>query len=127
MPKSNFAVPGLYFYDNQVVEIAKNIEPSLRGELEITDGNNVYLKEDKLNVSVFDRGTAWLDPGTFGSLMQAGAFAEVIESRQGLKIGVIDTLAWRMGSINSPMLRALAAPQLGRAAGRTRGWLKGES
>src|SRR3546814_10026666 len=87
MPKSNFAVLWLYFYDNQVVKITKKIEPSLRGELEITDVNNVYLKENKLNVSVFDRGTAWLDTGTFGSLMQAGQFVEVIESRQGIKIG----------------------------------------
>src|SRR3546814_223321 len=110
MPKSNFAVPGLYFYDNQVVEIAKNIEPSLRGELEITDVNNVYLKENKLNVSVFDRGTAWLDTGTFGSLMQAGQFVEVIESRQGIKIGCIEEVAWRMGYINSTMLLELAAP-----------------
>ena len=111
-PKSNYAVPGLYFYDNDVVRIAREIKPSSRGELEITDVNNVYLKSGKLNVSVFDRGTAWLDTGTFGSLMQASQFVEVIESRQGIKVGCIEEVAWRMGYIDNSQLEVLAKPLL---------------
>ena len=109
-PKSNYAVPGLYFYDNQVVDIAKNIEPSPRGELEITDINNEYLKKDQLMVQVLDRGTAWLDTGTFASLMQAGNFVQVIEDRQGLKVGCIEEVAYKMGYINADQLAALAKP-----------------
>ncbi|HUH52340.1 MAG TPA: glucose-1-phosphate thymidylyltransferase RfbA [Flavobacterium sp.] len=109
-PKSNYAIPGLYFYDNDVVEIAKNIQPSHRGELEITDVNKEYLKRGKLKVSVFNRGTAWLDTGTFNSLMQAGQFVQVIEERQGLKIGAIEEVAYRMGYISKEELKAIAAP-----------------
>ncbi len=109
-PKSNYAVPGLYFYDNDVVEIAKNIPPSPRGELEITDVNKVYLERGKLKVGVLDRGTAWLDTGTFASLMQAGQFVQVIEERQGLKIGCIEEVAYRMGYINAEKLREIAKP-----------------
>lgn len=109
-PKSNFAIPGLYFYDNDVVEIAKNISPSLRGELEITDVNKVYLEQGKLNVTVFDRGTAWLDTGTVQSLMQAGQFVQVVEERQGLKIGAIEEVAYRMGYIDHIQLLRLAQP-----------------
>jgi glucose-1-phosphate thymidylyltransferase len=109
-PKSNYAVPGLYFYDNQVVEIAKNIAPSPRGELEITDVNRTYLEMGKLKVGVLDRGTAWLDTGTFQSLMQAGQFVQVIEERQGLKIGCIEEIAYRMGFINKDELRTIAEP-----------------
>lgn len=109
-PKSNYAVPGLYFYDNDVVEIAKNIEPSPRGELEITDVNKEYLKRGKLKVGVFDRGTAWLDTGTIQSLMQAGQFVQVIEERTGMKIGAIEEIAYRMGYINKEHLVKIAEP-----------------
>jgi len=109
-PKSNYAVPGLYFYDNSVVEIAKNIPMSPRGEYEITDVNKVYLEQGKLKVGVLSRGTAWLDTGTFHSLMQAGQFVQVIEERQGLKIGCIEEVAYRMGYINKEQLHLLATP-----------------
>jgi len=109
-PKSNYAVPGIYFYDNDVVNIAKNIKPSHRGELEITDVNKEYLKRGKLKVSVLDKGTAWLDTGTFKSLMQASQFVQVIEERQGLKIGAIEEVAYRMGYINKPQLQELIKP-----------------
>ncbi|PJR04401.1 glucose-1-phosphate thymidylyltransferase RfbA [Avrilella dinanensis] len=109
-PKSDYAVPGLYFYDNRVVEYAENIRPSARGELEITDINRMYLKNNQLNVSVFNRGTAWLDTGTFHSLMQAGQFVQVIEERQGLKVGAIEEVAYRMGYISREQLHNLAKP-----------------
>ena len=111
-PKSNFAVPGIYFYDNDVVEIAANIKPSHRGEIEITDVNKEYLRRGKLKVSILDRGTAWLDTGTFQSLMQAGQFVQVIEERQGLKIGAIEEAAYRMGYIDAKQLEKLAQPLL---------------
>ncbi|WP_299984183.1 glucose-1-phosphate thymidylyltransferase RfbA [uncultured Pontibacter sp.] len=109
-PKSKYAVPGLYFYDNEVVEIAKNLEPSPRGEYEITDVNREYLKRGKLKVGVLNRGTAWLDTGTIQSLMQAATFVQVIEERQGLKIGCIEEVAWRMGYISDQQLREAAEP-----------------
>ena len=111
-PKSNFAVPGIYFYDNSVIEIAANIAPSHRGELEITDVNKEYLKRGNLKVSILDRGTAWLDTGTFQSLMQAGQFVQVIEERQGLKIGALEEAAYKMGFIDADQLKALALPLL---------------
>jgi len=111
-PKSNFAVPGIYFYDNSVIQIAKNIKPSPRGELEITDINKAYLEQGSLNVQILDKGTAWLDTGTFNSLMQAGLFVQVIEERQGLKIGCIEEVAFKKGFINKAQLLALAEPLL---------------
>jgi glucose-1-phosphate thymidylyltransferase len=111
-PKSNYAVPGIYFYDNSVVEIAKNIKPSSRGELEITDVNKVYLEKGILSVQILDKGTAWLDTGTFNSLMQASQFVQVIEERQGQKIGCIEEMAYKMGFINKAQLDNLAKPLL---------------
>ena len=111
-PKSSYAVPGIYFYDNSVLEIAANIQPSHRGELEITDINKAYLEQGKLKVSILDRGTAWLDTGTFQSLMQAGQFVQVIEERQGLKIGAIEEAAYKMGFIDAEQLKKLAQPLL---------------
>ncbi|MCX2718536.1 glucose-1-phosphate thymidylyltransferase RfbA [Lentiprolixibacter aurantiacus] len=109
-PKSNYAIPGIYFYDNQVVQLAEEIKPSKRGELEITDINKAYMQKGKLQVSIMDRGTAWLDTGTFESLMQAAQFVEVIENRQGLKIGAIEEVAFTMGYIGKEQLRKLAEP-----------------
>ncbi len=117
-PKSNYAVPGIYFYDNEVVEIAKNIKPSHRGEIEITDVNKEYLRRGKLKVSILDRGTAWFDTGTFNSLMQASQFVQVIEERQGLKIGSIEEAAFAMEFINSDQLREIAQPLLKSGYGK---------
>lgn len=118
VPKSNYAVPGIYFYDNDVVKIAKNIKPSHRGELEITDVNKVYLNKGKLKVSIMDRGTAWLDTGTFQSLMQASQFVEVIEERQGLKIGAIEGAAYEMGYISKEDFKQLTTPLLKSGYGK---------
>lgn len=117
-PKSNFAVPGIYFYSNEVVKIAKQIKPSKRGELEITDVNQAYLKEGKLKVSILDKGTAWLDTGTFKSLLQASQFVEVIEERQGLKIGAIEEAAFSMGFIDENQLEKLAQPLIKSGYGK---------
>lgn len=111
-PKSNFAIPGIYFYDNEVIEIARNLKPSPRGEYEITDVNKEYLKRGKLKVSILSRGTAWLDTGTFDSLMQAGTFVQVIEQRQGLKIGCIEEIAYRMKFVDEAQIEKLAQKQL---------------
>lgn len=116
-PKSNYAVPGLYFYDNEVISIAKSLKPSPRGEYEITDVNREYLCRGKLRVQKMDRGTAWLDTGTFSSLMQAGQYVQVIEDRQGLKIGAIEEIAWRMGFITDEQLDALAVPLMNSGYG----------
>ena len=117
-PKSNYAVPGIYFYDNDVVEIAANIKPSHRGEIEITDVNKEYLRKGKLKVSILDRGTAWFDTGTFNSLMQASQFVQVIEERQGLKIGSIEEAAFKMGFIDAEQLKQLAEPLLKSGYGK---------
>ncbi len=112
VPKSNYAVPGLYFYDNEVVKIAESLQPSPRGEYEITDVNKIYLERGKLKVGILDRGTAWLDTGTFDSLMQASQFVQVIEQRQGLKVGCIEEIAYRKGFISAQQLQDIAQPLL---------------
>ncbi len=117
-PKSNFAIPGLYYYDNQVVDFAKNLKPSARGELEITDINKIYLESGQLNVRVLSRGTAWLDTGTFPSLMQAGSYVQAIEERQGLKIGCIEEVAYKMGFIDQEQLENLADPLMKSGYGK---------
>ena len=117
-PKSNYAVPGIYFYDNSVVEIAKNIKPSQRGEFEITDVNKKYLNQGRLKVQILDKGTAWLDTGTFNSLMQASQFVQVIEERQGLKIGCIEEMAYKMGFISKEQLHSLGQPLLKSGYGK---------
>jgi glucose-1-phosphate thymidylyltransferase len=117
-PKSNFAVPGLYFYDNSVVEIAKNLLPSPRGEYEITDVNRKYLEMGQLKVGILSRGTAWLDTGTFASLIQASQFVQVLEDRQGLKVGCIEEMAYRKGYIDREQLKALAQPLLKSGYGK---------
>jgi glucose-1-phosphate thymidylyltransferase len=117
-PKSNYAVPGLYFYDNEVVSIARSLKPSQRGEYEITDVNKAYLERGKLQVGILDRGTAWLDTGTFASLMQAGNFVQVIEERQGLKIGCIEEVAFREGFINADQLAQIARPLIKSGYGK---------
>jgi glucose-1-phosphate thymidylyltransferase len=117
-PRSNYAVPGLYYYDNSVVEIASNLKPSARGEYEITDVNREYLNRGLLHVARMTRGTAWLDTGTFASLMQAGQYVQVIEERQGLKIGCIEEIAWRMGYIDDLQLQRLADPLMNSGYGR---------
>ncbi len=116
-PKSNYAVPGLYFYDNSVVDIAKNLKPSARGEYEITDVNKIYLEQNKLKVGILNRGTAWLDTGTFSSLLQAGTFVQVLEERQGLKVGCIEEVAYQMGFINDNQLRQVAEPLINSGYG----------
>jgi len=117
-PKSNYAVPGIYFYDNSVIEIAKSIKPSKRGELEITDVNKTYLSQGKLKVSVLDKGTAWLDTGTFKSLMQASQFVQVIEERQGLKIGSIEAAAYEMGYIDKAQFKKVVKPLIKSGYGK---------
>lgn len=117
-PKSNYAVPGLYFYDNTVIDVAKSIQPSARGEYEITDVNRYYLEQGKLHVGILSRGTAWLDTGTFDSLMQAAQFVEVIQNRQGLMIGCIEEVAYRRGFINKEQLMALSEPLLKSGYGK---------
>jgi glucose-1-phosphate thymidylyltransferase len=117
-PKSNYVIPGIYFYDNKVVEIAKGIKPSKRGELEISDINQAYLDDGKLNVSILDKGIAWLDTGTFHSLMQASHFVQLIEERQGLKIGAIEEVAYRMGYISTKQFKNLIEPLLKSGYGR---------